>query len=51
MVKLPVTIECVVKLQGILESKSDGDKLSTLEVHDLICHIADAVLAGGIRRV
>ncbi len=42
--------ECVVKLQGILESKSDGDKLSTLEVHDLICHIADAVLAGGIRR-
>lgn len=42
--------ECVVKLQGILESKSDGDKLSTLEIHDLICHIADAVLAGGIRR-
>jgi len=42
--------ECVVKLQGILESKSDGDKLSTLEAHDLICHIADAVLAGGIRR-
>ena len=24
--------------------------LSTLEVHDIVCHIADAVLAGGIRR-
>lgn len=42
--------ECVVKLQGILDSKLDGDKLSTIEVHDLVCHIADAVLAGGIRR-
>ena len=42
--------ECIVKLTGILESKEDGDKLSTLEVHDIVCHIADAVLAGGIRR-
>lgn len=42
--------ECIVKLQGILDTKEDGDKLSSLEVHDLICHIADAVLAGGIRR-
>ena len=25
-------------------------KLTTLEVHDMVCHIADAVLAGGIRR-
>jgi len=24
--------------------------LSTIEVHDIVCHIADAVLAGGIRR-
>jgi ribonucleoside-diphosphate reductase alpha chain len=24
--------------------------LTTLEVHDIVCHIADAVLAGGIRR-
>jgi len=30
--------------------KSDGDTLSTIEVHDIVCHIADAVLAGGIRR-
>jgi len=42
--------ECVVKLQGILDAKEDGDRLSSLEVHDLVCHIADAVLAGGIRR-
>ena len=42
--------ECIVKLTGILESKEDGDQLTTLEVHDIVCHIADAVLAGGIRR-
>jgi ribonucleoside-triphosphate reductase len=42
--------ECLIKLTGILESKEDGDSLSTLEVHDMVCHIADAVLAGGIRR-
>ena len=42
--------ECLVKLQGMFESKDNGDKLSTIEAHDMICHIADAVLAGGIRR-
>ena len=42
--------ECMVKLQGMLEAKENGDKLSTIEAHDMICHIADAVLAGGIRR-
>jgi len=42
--------ECLVKVQGILDSKQDNEKLSTIEVHDIICHIADAVLAGGIRR-
>lgn len=42
--------ECLIKLTGILEAKEDGDNLSTLEVHDMVCHIADAVLAGGIRR-
>jgi ribonucleoside-diphosphate reductase alpha chain len=30
---------------------NDGSKkLSTLQVHDIICHIADAVVSGGIRR-
>jgi len=42
--------ECLVKLEGILESKENGDKLRPIEVHDMVCHIADAVLAGGIRR-
>ena len=42
--------ECLVKLEGMLEAKENGDKLSPIEVHDMVCHIADAVLAGGIRR-
>ena len=42
--------ECIVKIQGILDNKIDGSKLSAIETHDIVCHIADAVLAGGIRR-
>jgi len=42
--------ECLVKVEGLLKGKQDGEKLSTLETHDIVCHIADAVLAGGIRR-
>jgi ribonucleoside-diphosphate reductase alpha chain len=42
--------ECLIKVQGILDAKQDGDQLSPIEVHDMVCHIADAVLAGGIRR-
>jgi ribonucleoside-triphosphate reductase len=42
--------ECLIKIEGILESKDDGSTLTSLETHDIICHIADAVLAGGIRR-
>ena len=42
--------ECLVKVEGILEQKTNGDKLRPIEVHDIVCHIADAVLAGGIRR-
>jgi len=42
--------ECLVKIKGILDAKEDGTKLTTLEVHDIVCHVADAVLAGGIRR-
>ena len=41
---------CVEKIRAILDMKKDGDQLSPLEVHDVVCHIADAVLAGGIRR-
>ena len=42
--------ECLIKIEGILNGKEDGTKLTSLETHDIICHIADAVLAGGIRR-
>ncbi len=42
--------ECIVKIEGILSAKDDGSQLTPLEVHDIVCHIADAVLAGGIRR-
>jgi len=42
--------ECIVKIQGVLNQKENGDKLTTLEVHDIVCYVADAVLAGGIRR-
>ena len=42
--------ECLVKLEGMLSAREDGDKLRPIEVHDMVCHIADAVLAGGIRR-
>ena len=42
--------ECLIKIQGILDSKENNDKLTSIEVHDIVCHIADAVLTGGIRR-
>jgi ribonucleoside-diphosphate reductase alpha chain len=42
--------DCIHNVRAILDSKEDGDKLSPIEVHDIVCHIADAVLAGGIRR-
>ncbi len=42
--------ECILKIKGILEQKETGQYLSTIETHDIVCHIADAVLAGGIRR-
>jgi ribonucleoside-diphosphate reductase alpha chain len=42
--------DCVHNITKVLDSKEDGEKLSSIEVHDIVCHIADAVLAGGIRR-
>jgi ribonucleoside-diphosphate reductase alpha chain len=42
--------KCLFELEQILERKANGEKLQTIEVHDMICHIADSVLAGGIRR-
>ena len=42
--------ECLFQIQKVLDRKTDGETLSSLESHDIICHIADAVLSGGIRR-
>ena len=42
--------ECLVKIEGMLKDKENGTQLTTIEAHDIVCHIADAVLAGGIRR-
>ena len=42
--------ECLFNLQKIFDRKKNGDKMTSVEVHDMACHIADAVLSGGIRR-
>jgi ribonucleoside-diphosphate reductase alpha chain len=42
--------DCLHNVQKILDRKHNGEKLTSLEVHDILCFIADAVLSGGIRR-
>ncbi len=42
--------DCVHQIKKILDNKEDGQKLTPIECHDIICFIADAVLTGGIRR-
>ena len=42
--------DCIHNITKVMENKNDGDKLTPIETHDIVCHIADAVLAGGIRR-
>lgn len=42
--------DCLHNLRKVLDAKESGDKLKPIEVHDIMCHIADAVLSGGIRR-
>tara|TARA_Y100000592_G_scaffold101169_1_gene186336 strand:+ start:8244 stop:10103 length:1860 start_codon:yes stop_codon:yes gene_type:complete len=42
--------ECLVKVEGILKDIPTGEKITPIQAHDIMCHIADAVLAGGIRR-
>jgi ribonucleoside-diphosphate reductase alpha chain len=41
---------CLTHLQAILDRKQEGEKLTPLDCHDMLCHIANSVLAGGIRR-
>lgn len=40
---------CLDHLRAVLNG-AIGRKLTTIECHDMMCHIADAVLSGGIRR-
>lgn len=42
--------ECLFEIQKVLDRKKEGEKLSPLDCHDILCYIANAVLAGGIRR-
>lgn len=41
---------CLFEIEQILLRHKNGEKLTSIECHDILCHIADAVLAGGIRR-
>ncbi len=41
---------CLVQIEAILRQKEDREQLTDIECHDIMCHVADAVLAGGIRR-
>lgn len=40
---------CLDKIRSVLNN-AVGRKLEPIEAHDIMCHIADAVLSGGIRR-
>jgi len=42
--------DCLHNIKKILDRKEYGSKLEPIEAHDIVCYIADAVLAGGIRR-
>ena len=41
---------CLAHVQAVLDRKQEGESLTPLECHDILCHIANSVLAGGIRR-
>lgn len=42
--------DCIHNIRKILDNIKDGEKLRPIEVHEIICYIADSVLSGGIRR-
>jgi len=41
---------CLTIIEGMLRDMPNGHKMTSIQVHDMVCHIADSVLAGGIRR-
>jgi ribonucleoside-diphosphate reductase alpha chain len=46
----PGPLEALFKFAVDLFKKAEGRKLSTIEVFDLVCKIADIVVVGGVRR-
>jgi len=42
--------KALVLMENILSDIPNGHKMRPIQAYDLMCHIADAVLAGGIRR-
>lgn len=46
----PEPLEDLFRFTIQLISKAKGRKLSSIEVHDLVCKIADIVVVGGVRR-
>jgi len=43
-------VQLIAIFETALQERGTGTKLKSLEVHDMICSIADAVRSGGIRR-
>jgi len=41
---------CLTKIEALLNNVDNNSQLRPIDVHDICCFIADAVLAGGIRR-
>jgi ribonucleoside-diphosphate reductase alpha chain len=41
---------CLFKVKQVLDTKQDGENLSTLEVHDIMCMVGEIVVVGGVRR-
>jgi len=41
---------CLAHVEAVLSRIEPGNQLSPLHCHDILCHIANSVLAGGIRR-
>lgn len=46
----PLPLEGLFKFSTELFRKAKGRKLNSIEVHDLVCKIADIVVCGGVRR-
>ena len=41
---------CLAHVEAVLSRIDPGNQLTPLQCHDILCHIANSVLAGGIRR-